>query len=260
MLNDNHISHLVDFPDSRDCFPNVNIAGGVCYFLWKRDEKCHCEVINISAHETSKTIRNLNQFPVFVRANKSISIINKVMQKDFESLSKEVCSSNPFGFRTYVKGEDKPFENSLLLHTSDGVGYVSKSEVLKNQDAINTFNVILSRAISGGNKPGADGKYLIIPATMRVMKPGEICAETYQCIGHFDNENEAQNLRIYLSTKFVRFLMFQAITGIMVNRDSFIFVPLQDFSHPWTDEMLYKKYGLDENEIAFIESMIRPME
>ena len=169
MLNDNHISHLVDFPDSRDCFPNVNIAGGVCYFLWKRDEKCHCEVINISAHETSKTIRNLNQFPVFVRANKSISIINKVMQKDFESLSKEVCSSNPFGFRTYVKGEDKPFENSLLLHTSDGVGYVSKSEVLKNQDAINTFNVILSRAISGGNKPGADGKYLIIPATMRVM-------------------------------------------------------------------------------------------
>ena len=260
MLNDNHISHLVDFPDSRDCFPNVNIAGGVCYFLWKRDEKCHCEVINISAHETSKTIRNLNQFPVFVRANKSISIINKVMQKDFESISKEVCSSNPFGFRTYVKGKDKPFENSLLLHTSDGVGYVSKSEVLKNQDAINTFNVILSRAISGGNKPGADGKYLIIPATMRVMKPGEICAETYQCIGHFDNENEAQNLRIYLSTKFVRFLMFQAITGIMVNRDSFVFVPLQDFSHPWTDEMLYEKYGLDEKEIAFIESMIRPME
>ena len=95
---------------------------------------------------------------------------------------------------------------------------------------------------------------------MRVMKPGEICAETYQCIGHFDNENEAQNLRQYLSTKFVRFLMFQAITGIMVNRDSFIFVPLQDFSHPWTDEMLYKKYGLDDNEIAFIESMIRPME
>ena len=260
MLNDNRISHLVDFPDSRDCFPNVNIAGGVCYFLWNRDEKCNCEVINISANEISKTIRSLNQFPVFVRANRSISIINKLMRNDFESLSKEVCSSNPFGFRTYIKGEDKPFDNSLLLHTSDGVGYVSKSEVCKNQDAIGKYNVILSRAISGGNKPGVDGKYLIIPATMRIMKPDEICAETYQCIGHFDNENEAQNLRTYLSTKFVRFLMFQAITGIMVNRDSFIFVPLQDFSHPWTDEMLYKKYGLDDNEIAFIESMIRPME
>ena len=95
---------------------------------------------------------------------------------------------------------------------------------------------------------------------MRVMMPGEICAETYQCIGHFSNKEEAENLKTYLSTVFVRFLMFQAITGIMVNRESFLFVPLQDFSHPCTDEMLYKKYNLTEEEIAFIESMIRPME
>lgn len=260
MLNDNRILNLVDFPDSRDCFTNVNIAGGVCYFLWNRDTKGDCKVVNITSKETTSIIRKLNQFPVFVRANNAIAIIEKVMGDGFESIAKEVCSSNPFGFRTYVKGEDHPFEGSVLLHTSEGIGYVKRNEIARNLDAVDTYNVILSRAISGGNKPGSDGKYLIIPSTMRVMMPGEICAETYQCIGHFSKKEEAENLKNYLATIFVRFLMFQAITGIMVNRDSFLFVPLQDFSHPWTDEMLYKKYKLTDDEIAFIESMIRPME
>lgn len=260
MLNDNRILNLVDFPDSRDCFANVNIAGGICYFLWSRDTKGDCKVVNITAKGITSMVRKLNQFSVFVRANNAIAIIEKVMENGFESLSNEVCSSNPFGFRTYVKGEEHPFDGSVLLHTSEGIGYVKRDEIARNIDAIDTYNVILSRAISGGNKPGSDGKYLIIPATMRVMMPGEICAETYQCIGHFSNKEEAENLKTYLSTVFVRFLMFQAITGIMVNRESFLFVPIQDFSHPWTDEMLYKKYNLTEEEIAFIESMIRPME
>lgn len=95
---------------------------------------------------------------------------------------------------------------------------------------------------------------------MRVMNPNEICAETYICIGSFETQLEAENLQSYLSTMFVRFFMLQAMTGIMINKDAFQFVPLQDFSHLWTDEMLYKKYGLDGDEIAFIESMIRPME
>lgn len=260
MLNDNRILDLVDFPDSRDCFANVNIAGGICYFLWSRDSKGDCKVVNITSKETTSIVRKLNQFPVFVRANNAIGIIEKVMGNGFESLSKEVCSSNPFGFRTYVKGEEHPFDGSVLLHTSEGSGYVKRDEIARNLDAVDTYNVILSRAISGGNKPGSDGKYLIIPSTMRVMMPGEICAETYQCIGHYSSKEKAENLKTYLSTIFVRFLMFQAITGIMVNRDSFLFVPLQDFSHPWTDAMLYEKYGLTEDEIAFIESMIRPME
>ena len=260
MLNDNRILDLVDFPDSRDCFANVNIAGGICYFLWSRDSKGDCKVVNITSKETTSIVRKLNQFPVFVRANNAIGIIEKVMGNGFESLSKEVCSSNPFGFRTYVKGEEHPFDGSVLLHTSEGSGYVKRDEIARNLDAVDTYNVILSRAISGGNKPGSDGKYLIIPSTMRVMMPGEICAETYQCIGHYSSKEKAENLKTYLSTIFVRFLMFQAITGIMVNRDSFLFVPLQDFSHPWTDAMLYDKYGLTDDEIAFIESMIRPME
>lgn len=114
--------------------------------------------------------------------------------------------------------------------------------------------------MSGGNKPGSDGKYQIIPSTMRVMNPNEICAETYICIGHYDSIDYAQNLMSYLSTRFARFLMLQAMSSIMINKEAFQFVPLQDFSHPWTDEMLYEKYDLKQPEIDFIESMIRPME
>ena len=95
---------------------------------------------------------------------------------------------------------------------------------------------------------------------MRVMQKGEICAETYICIGKYDNENQAINLMSYLKTKFARFMMLQAMTSIMISKDSFRFVPLQDFTRPWTDADLYAKYGLADDEIQFIESMIKSME
>lgn len=106
----------------------------------------------------------------------------------------------------------------------------------------------------------SDGKYQIIPSTIRIMTPGQICVETFICIGNFDTEEEANNLITYLKTKFARFLMLQVLSSIMINKDVFMFVPMQDFSKPWTDEELYEKYDLTEDEIKFIESMIKPME
>ena len=260
MLNDSRIKHLTDYPDSSECFPGVNIAGGVCYFLWDKNYRGECEVRNISKGNEITIRRSLSEFPVFVRSNMAINLIRKLQSDTFKSLSTIVYSSNPFGFRTYVRGESKEFPGSAKIITSEGVGYVKRDDISKCKEAIDKYNVILTRAMSGGNKPGTDGKYQIIPSTMRVMNPNEICAETYICIGSFETQLEAENLQSYLSTMFVRFFMLQAMTGIMINKDAFQFVPLQDFSHPWTDEMLYKKYGLDDDEIAFIESMIRPME
>ena len=260
MLNDTRIKHLTDYPDSSECFPGVNIAGGICFFLWERGYSGYCSVRNIIRGEQTEITRCLSEYPVFVRSNISINLIRKIMTNDFISLSSKVYPSNPFGFRTYIRGEEKEFMGSTKLITSEGIGYVKRSDIGKSIDAIDTYNVIMTRAMSGGNKPGTDGKYQIVPATMRVMEPNEICAETYICIGNYHSKNEAQNLKGYLSTMFARFLMLQAMSSIMINKDAFQFVPLQDFSHPWTDEMLYKKYGLTEEEIAFIESMIRPME
>lgn len=260
MLNDSRIKQLIDYADSSECFPGVNIAGGVCYFLWVKEYSGECCVSNITKGIKYTIKRKLSEFPVFVRSNISIDLIRKIKAKDFQSLSYLVYPSNPFGFRTYIRGEEKEFAGSTKLVTSDNVGYVKRSEISKSIDAIDTYNVIITRAMSGGNKPGTDGKYQIVPATMRIMEPNEICAETYICIGNFRKKEEAQSLRTYLSTMFARFLMLQAMSSIMISKDSFQFVPIQDFSHPWTDEMLYKKYGLTEEEIAFIESMIRPMD
>lgn len=260
MLNDTRIKYLTDYPDSSECFPGVNIAGGICFFLWERDYSGYCSVRNVIRGAQTEITRRLSEYPVFVRSNISINLIRKIMANEFISLSCKVYPSNPFGFRTYIRGEEKEFIGSTKLITSEGTGYVKRSDIGKSIDAIDTYNVIMTRAMSGGNKPGTDGKYQIVPATMRVMEPNEICAETYICIGNYQTKNEAQNLKGYLSTMFARFLMLQAMSSIMINKDAFQFVPLQDFSHPWTDEMLYKKYGLTDEEIAFIESMIRPME
>ena len=260
MLNDTRIKYLTDYADSSECFPGVNIAGGVCYFLWAKEYSGDCYVRNIIKGDEIVLKRCLSEFPVFVRSNVSINLIRKILTKAFISLSQKVYPSNPFGFRTYVRGEHLKFKGSTKLITSEGYGYVKRSDITKSQDAIDTYNVIMTRAMSGGNKPGSDGKYQIVPSTMRVMEPNEICAETYICIGNYQTKNEAQNLRAYLTTMFARFLMLQAMSSIMINKDAFQFVPLQDFSKPWTDEELYKKYGLTNEEIAFIESMIRPME
>ena len=260
MLNDTRIKYLTDYADSSECFPGVNIAGGVCYFLWAKEYSGDCYVRNIIKGDEIVLKRCLSEFPVFVRSNVSINLIRKILTKAFISLSPKVYPSNPFGFRTYVRGEHLKFKGSTKLITSEGYGYVKRSDITKSQDAIDTYNVIMTRAMSGGNKPGSDGKYQIVPSTMRVMEPNEICAETYICIGNYQTKNEAQNLRAYLTTMFARFLMLQAMSSIMINKDAFQFVPLQDFSKPWTDEELYKKYGLTNEEIAFIESMIRPME
>jgi len=260
MLKDKRIKHLTDYADSSECFPGVNIAGGVCYFLWDCNYNGNCEVRNITKGNEFTIERSLSEYHVFVRSNFAIKLIRKIQEKDFKSLSSIVYSSNPFGFRTYVRGESMEFPGATKLITSEGIGYVKRHDITKCQEAIDKYNVILTRAMSGGNKPGSDGKYQIIPSTMRVMLPNEICAETYICIGAFETQEEGLNLHSYLSTMFARFLMLQAMTGIMINKDAFQFVPLQDFSKPWTDEELYKKYGLTDEEIQFIESMIRPME
>ena len=260
MLKDGRIRKIVDYPDSRDCFEGVNIAGGVCYFLWERDNAGDCEICNVIGQKTSKTIRSLSEFPVFVRSNAAIDIIRRVKRINNKSLSSEVYSSNPFGFRTYERGSSNPTKSSVKLITSDGFGFVERGDIKKNTQAIDKYNVIMTRAMSGGNKPGSDGKYLIIPSTIRVMNPREICAETYLCIGTFDAEAQAKNLISYLTTKVIRFLLLQSLSSIMINRDSFQFVPLEDFSHSWNDAMLIEKYKLSKEEVELIDSLIRPME
>ncbi len=260
MLNNWHIKTMYDYSNSADCFPSVNIAGGVCYFLWDKEYCGDCSVVNMNAKGSSfAKNRALNEYPIFVRDNSAIDIIRKIQTSDFISYSTIVYSRNQFGLPSNERGHKDYCEDDVALLSSEGQSYISKRSISDCNGILNKYKVIITYAMSGGNKPSLDGNYQII-SSLKVLKPDEVCTETYLVIGVFDNEITAQNLCSYVRTKLFRFLLLQALTSIHITRDCFVFVPMQNFSESWTDEKLYAKYGLTNDEILFIESMIRPME
>lgn len=261
MLNSSKISTIVDFANSADCFPGVTIAGGICYFLWGLEYNGECKIINMNAgEEISSSIRKLNEYPVFVRNNIAIQIIRKVNKVTKNYLDMIVHSRNCFNLFSKEIGHNEYKKEDCVLYSLNGKSYITKNEISDRDNLLNKYKVIMTKAMSGGNKPSNDGSYLVISSTMRVLKPNEVCTETYLCIGSFENETEANNLCDYMKTKFFRFLLLQALTSINISKDKFLFVPLQDFSKLWTDSELYEKYNLTDEEINFIESMIRPMD
>lgn len=259
MLKENHISELIDIPNSADCFPGVNVAGGVCYFLWEKDYHGDCNVKNVvKGAVVSEMRRSLNEYSYFVRNNTALSIIRKThIEKN--TLDTRVFSRNGFCIPTTVVGEDRPYKNHIPVLTSKGVIYVHKDDISDAKDILGKYKVVITYAMSGGNKPTSDGNYQVI-SSLKVLNPNEACSETYLVIDTFDEKEKAENLVTYLSTKFCRFLLLQALTSIHITKDKFCFVPVQDCSKSWTDAELYAKYNLTEEEIAFIESMIKPME
>lgn len=260
MLNDRRIKKIVDYPNAKECFPSNNISGGVCYFLWSRDYDGDCEFSNIINGEEFKAMRKLNEFDIFVRYNDALSIIHKVTSKKEEMLSSIISSRKPFGFNSYDRGEEKSPENNVALHSSVGIGYVRESQVLQGKDLIPLYKVIIGKALSGHiGETDKDGMVKVL-ATVRKLLPNEVCTETYLVVGGYKTEQEAENLEIYLKTKFVRFLLLQALTSMNITKDKFRFVPLQDFTKTWDDECLYEKYKLTKKEIDFIEGMIRPFD
>ena len=172
-----------------------------------------------------------------------------------------VFSRNPFGFVSSERGGEKNTNNTLRLYSSGGIGYVSADSVLKNKNIISKYKVYIGKVNPdrGGVNNAKDGKMNVI-TKINVISPLELITETYLLLGVFEDKSNAVNCASYYRTKFVRFLISLTLTSMNITKENFQFVPLQDFSKPWTDEELYKKYGLTEEEIQFIESMIRPME
>jgi site-specific DNA-methyltransferase (adenine-specific) len=260
MLESSKLRNLIDIPNSDDCFPGVIIAGGICYFLWEKDYHGPCAISNMKQGVITSTItRPLNEYEYLVRDNIAITIIRKVLSCREKLMSNYVFSRNYFCIPTTQTGSAHKHEDSISVLTSKGTRYLSKSEISDKENLLNKYKVIITYAMSGGNKPGTDGQYQII-SSLKVLGPNEACTETYLILGTFDTLEESENLVSYASTKFFRFLLLQALTSIHITKDKFCFVPLQDFTESWTDEKLYQKYQLTEDEIAFIESMIRPME
>jgi len=262
MMQDAHITKLVDFANAKDCFPQNSISGGVCFFLRERDRTGDCEFTNVRNNSVNTVIRALNEFPVIVRYNEAVSIIHKVISKNEEKLEKIISSLMPYGLSTNYRGRPiKSHSDDLTLHSSRGITYISLNEINKGFDSVYKYKILISKTGSEhAGEPGKDGGFKVLTSSLKVIGPGEVCTHSYFIIGCFDDKKIAENTLSYLKTKFVRFLILQSMSSINLSKLVFSFVPMQDFSKSWTDEELYVKYGLNQDEIDFIESMIKPMD
>lgn len=267
MLNDKRIKVLHDFPNASDCFPGVEIKGGVCYFLWERDFNGKTKVYT---HENGKikseSERTLleNGAETFIRYNEAISILHKVQALKEKSFADIVSANDPFGFDVRVDGSYKrikpifkkePFKNAVTFYYNgwqrEGLGYIEKGSIRKNCDLIKDYKVLITKAWGVGNME----KDWLNPL---IVGPNSCCTETYLLLGPFAKKSTADNVVSYTQTKF--FHLMVSLIKITQNamKKVYSFIPIQDFEQSWSDEKLYKKYKLTKEEISFIESMVRP--
>lgn len=259
MLNDARLKEIHDFPNAGDCFPGVEIKGGVSYFLWQKDKQgkdCLIRTYENGA-AVSEMARPLKEdgVDVFVRYNEAIGILRKVIRKKEKSFSDLISSRKPFGLTTDVKGNPNPYTNAqnILLYQNGGTGYIKREIIQTNTAWIDAHKVIMPYAVGSGDsktdrvKPIYAGK-------------NSACTETYLVVGPFDDEQTCRNVMSYINTRFLHFMLTLKKNTQHATKQAYEYVPMQDFSKPWTDAELYQKYGLTAEEIAYIEKMVRPME
>jgi site-specific DNA-methyltransferase (adenine-specific) len=256
MLNDKRIKIIHDFIDASECFPGVEIKGGVNYFLWERDYSGECEVsTHIEGEISSVSKRPLLEegADVFIRYNEAISIFRKVMSHNEKSFSDIVSSRKPFGLTTAFKGKTKHFTDCIKLYQNNGTAYISKNEVEQNNHWINKHKIFVPYAVGIG-----DGKKDLIKPIRG--KPNSCCSETYLVFGPFESKEELENAISYIKTKFFHFMVTLKKNTQHTTKKAYQFVPIQNFEESWSDEKLFKKYKLSESEINFIKDNIRDMD
>lgn len=265
ITQDRHIKTIKDFADSKQCFADTGISGGVCIILRDSEYAGKCFFLD----RNSAMQRYLDEFEVLVRHNEAVSILHKIREQGFMPLSQIVSPACPFGLSTNVRGRAaKSAKDCLTLYSSTGKTYLSPSEVRKGHNLIGRYKVMVGKMASehAGEPSKADGRHKVFTDSMRVLLPGEICTHSYFCCGSFKSLAEAENLCAYLKSRFVRFLVLASLTATNLSRKNFVFVPCQKFGADsdldWQkpiDCQLYQKYSLSATEAAFIESLIRPL-
>lgn len=269
MLTDRRIRVLVDYLNATDAFPGVDIAGGISYFLWDRDNPGECSVTTVHRGvHLAPVIRRLDEFDVFVRHAPSVWVLHRVWPESPRvdaSMASLVSAHRPFGLRTFARGMASPsgLADPVQLASSKATAtareWIARSDVVTNTEWIDLWKSTIGRAAPAGGRPDKDGRYYGL-SSIRVMPPGMVCTESYIVAGAFSSQAEAESLDSYLRTKFVRFLISLRAVTQQITRGSFAFVPLQTWDRQWTDDALFDQYALSADERAFIDSMVRPMD
>ena len=272
MLADNRLRSIDDYLSAADVFPGVGLKGGVCYFLWERDNPGLCRVTTrFKDWPVSAATRQLLEqgADVFIRFNEGLSILKKVVavetgqsetlllpeNKRFDRL---VSSLRPFGFRTFFRGRKLMRKGDVTIYQNGGTGYVAREEVETGKELIDKWKIYVGRAAPGtGNRDTYPHRILSTPF---IGESGSICSETYLCIGPLNTKSVAESVLSYLTCRLTRLLILLHKPSQDTTRKVYTFVPTQDWTKQWTDADLYAKYGLTVSEIAFIEKIVRPMD
>ena len=266
MLHDDSVRVIHDFPQASDCFSGVQIKGGVSYFLWDRDNHGGCKVYSHSGNNVSGPVtRPLleKECNTFIRYNEAIDILHKVMKIPAKSMESLVSARLPFGLpNTYKGNKERSSETDLRIYVSGNerdvrgtAAYVPQKMVTKGQELISCHKVYIAKAGSGSDS----FPHPILPRPF-YGEPNTVCNESYLVIGPFKSKAECENVMSYIATRFFRFLVLLKKYTQNAAKGVYQLVPVQDFSKSWTDEELYAKYALTKDEIAFIESLVRPMD
>ena len=257
MLHDRRIHSLFDYVDPHECFPTVDIAGGICYFLWDIHFDGLCNFVSCKCGQQYSQKRFLDYTDVLIRNNIEIDVIEKVQAKENKFLSAYVFSQKPFGLRTYVKPLS---DGDIQLRYNGGTGYYLRNNISTNAELIDKWKVITScLTAEHAGETDKNGQKRIL-STLEILPPGTICTETYMLLSVFDKKEECDNFMTFLKTRFVRSLISIVTSTQHISKGNFRYVPFLDFSKSWNDVELYTKYGLTSEEIAYIESTIKPMD
>lgn len=266
MLHDERLRVIHDFPEASDCFSGVQIKGGVSFFLWDREHRGLCKVYSHKGNNVYGPVERPLLEPgcdTFIRYNEAIDILHKVKRDRSPSMEQIVSTRLPFGLPNTFKGNKLPSRSDdLQIYVSGNdrevrgtTAYVPRSMVLRGKEMIPWHKVYIAKAGSGSDA----FPHPILPRPF-YGAPNTVCNESYLVIGPFASEAECRNAMSYIATKFFRFMVLLKKNSQNAAKGVYQFVPQQDFSKPWTDAELYRKYDLTEAEIAFVESMIKPMD
>jgi site-specific DNA-methyltransferase (adenine-specific) len=255
MLFDKRMRNIVDYPKLYEGFPGVKIRGGISYFLWDREHDGPCEVQTIWDGEPTgpAVARHIDTYDILVRRNEAVPILEKVKAKVESTLDLRISSRKPFGLATNFKGKSSAtgLEQPVRLFQNQRIGWVAGKEIAINSEWVDQWKVLMTAV--QGTSAAVETKFLSKPI---IAEPGTACTETYLVAGRFDTEVEAKNYARYLRTRFVRFLVSLRKSTQHATRDVYSFIPDLPLDQEWTDAKLYKRYGLSEDEIAFIESQV----
>lgn len=257
MLHDKRIRKLVDYENFKDVFPGVDLAGGACYFLWDRDNTGSCEVTNMTDTVQGRMIRDFDEYDVFIRQNKALSVVRKVLSwnKHNRVLSDVVSARKPFGLPTNYE----PKDNGVPCYFIQRIGkkYADPKDIDDSKGYLSKWKLLAPKAPIAGQTDFSKPVGFYYDGNTRIAAPGECCTESFIILGAFDSEDEVLAYRTYIYTKTVRFLLLQTVVSQDVTKKNFCFIPdLGHYQGVYNDQMLCKKWNIAEDEWEMIDARI----